>query len=120
MNTNIKMIRGDTYSFSITVVNNNVPVNLTGGKLRMTAKWNYIDLDASALFALYSPASGIVFSNPSVGEATITIPSSSTSSLPAHEVRLPYDIQFTSSAGSVYTVMSGLLIVSPDVSITTS
>lgn len=119
MSLNLKMVRGDTYKFDAVIILNGVAVNLTGGTIRMTAKWAHSELDAAAVFQLSSPSSGIVITSASEGKISVTITSSQTSTLPAKKVELPYDIQYVDSTANVYTVLYGTLTVVPDVTLAT-
>ena len=116
LNLNLKMIRGNDYSFNIQVIQNGNSVSLTGGTLRMTAKWNVTDTDANAVFSVYSPSNGISFISAVAGTATVTIASSLTNmaSIPFHRIDLPYSIDLTTAAGQKFTVMYGTLTVLPD------
>jgi hypothetical protein len=118
LNLNIKMIRANDYAFNIQVVLNGTPVNLTGGTLRMSAKWRVTDPDSAEVFSVYSPSNGIAFVNATAGTATVTIASDLTNvtAVPFHRIDLPYDIQFTTAAGLRYTVMYGTLTILPNVS----
>ena len=118
LNLNLKMIRGNTYSFNIQVVMNGNAVNLTGGTLRMTAKWRLTDTDANDVFSVYSPNNGIAFISPTGGTATVTIASSLTNvtAIPYHRVDLPYDIEYTDVSGNIFTVMYGTLTILPNAS----
>lgn len=118
LSLNLKMVRGDTYIFDATIMLNGVPVDLTGGIVRMTAKWALSDSDVNAVFQLSTATSGITVTSTTAGEIRVTIPSSATSSLPAKKVELPYDIQFVNSAGDIYTVLLGTLVIVPDATIT--
>jgi hypothetical protein len=113
------MTRGDTYVFDLAVIQNSLPFDLTGATVRMTAKWNYTDADLAAVFAISTDTGDIVVTDAAGGLATVTVPITATSSLPAAQVQLVYDIQVTDSASHVFTVNSGILYVQPDVSITT-
>jgi len=116
---NIEMYRGDTPDIDVTVTKDGVAANLTGGTLRFTAKWKTQDVDVSAVFTRTSPATGIVFTDAINGKARISFAASNTSGLPAHRVDLLYDLQFTDSGGKIFTVLAGMLIVKPDISVTT-
>lgn len=118
LNLNLTMVRADTYSFDIAVVLNGVPINLTGGTLRMTAKWRVTDPDADEVFSVSTPSSGIVFVDAIVGTATVTIASDLTDveEIPYHKIDLPYDIRYTDSGGNIFTVMRGLLTILPNTS----
>jgi hypothetical protein len=112
------MYRDRTFTFSLAVTQNGVAFNLTGASIRMTAKWQYSDPDASAVFAL-TVGAGITVTNAAGGLATVTIAANKTASLPANLVPLVYDIQVTDASSNVWTVADGTLYVQPNVSITT-
>jgi hypothetical protein len=115
---NLKMVRGDTFKFNAQIILNGAPVDLTGGTIRMTAKWSTSDEDINAVFQLSSPASGIVVTSAPTGEIAVTIASALTSPLPPKKVELPYDIQFVNSIGEVFTVLYGTLVIVSDVTVT--
>lgn len=114
----LSMTRGDTFAFNLAVTSAGAPFNLTGCSIRVTAKWDYANLDAAAVFTR-TIGSGVTVTNAAGGLATVVIAPSNTSTLPANPVNLYYDIQVTDGSSNVYTVNSGILTVSPDVSITT-
>lgn len=118
MAVNLNMKRGDTLSFTLTVTQSGAAYNLTGASIRMTAKWAYGDADNAAVFTR-TIGSGITVASPATGIATVALTAANTSSLPANPVQLVYDIQVTDSSGNIFTVVDGLLTVTPDVSITT-
>ena len=118
LSLNIKMIRGDTYQFDSTILMNNEPFDLTGCIVRMTAKWAVANTDGNAVFQLSTATSGVTITDAEAGEISCVIPSTSTEDLPARIVELPYDIQVETAAGLIYTVLTGILTVSPDVTIT--
>lgn len=116
---NLRMVRGDTYKFDAQILLHRTPVDLTGGTVKMTAKWSLSAADGSAVFQkTSSPGGGIVVTDAAQGQITVTIASSNTSSLPAKKVELPYDIQFVDSSGAVYTVLYGTLVIVPDATTT--
>jgi phage terminase large subunit-like protein len=113
---NLRMTRGDEFIFNIAVVLDGVAVNITGKTLRMTAKWSADDADADAVFSLTSTGSaGITVTNAAGGLATVTVAPAKTSSLPARQVSLVYDIQLHTDATDPKTIASGTLLVRPDV-----
>lgn len=115
LSVNLKLVRGDTYSFQIAVILNGSPVDLSGGTLKLTAKWDVRDTEANAVFTLLSPSLGIVVTSATGGLATLTISPSQTIGLPDHQVNLPYDIQLTDFQGNIFTVMLGILSIVPDI-----
>jgi hypothetical protein len=113
---NLRIVRGNTLKFTIRITQNGNPVSLTGGTLKLTAKWHPKDSQAASVFTCTSsPPDGIVFTNPSQGEAQITISATKTASLPPYRVPLNYDVEFVNSAGEVYTVLLGKILVIPDI-----
>lgn len=119
LNLNLKMVRGNNTSFNIQVVQGGSALNCTSGTLRMTAKWKPTDADVNEVFSVYSPANGITWTSAAGGLATITIAPGLTSSLPYHQVNLPYDIQYTDASSNPVTVGYGTLTVLPNISRTT-
>ncbi len=118
LSLNIKMVRGDTYQFDATIVQNGTPVDLTGGTVRMTAKWAVSNADSAAIFQLSSATSGITITDATAGEISVVIAHSLTTSMPSKKVELPYDIQYVDSEGNVFTVLYGTLTIVPDVTVT--
>lgn len=113
----LKMIRQDTYSRTLNVIQDGQYFDLTDCDIRMTFKWAYTDDDADAVFVLTTDTDdGIVITSPTTGEFVFTILPEDTEDLPAHTVRLLYDAQVTDTQGNVYTVAIGHLMVVPDVS----
>ena len=114
---NIRMFRGDQFTFSRAVYDaNGSAVNISGKTIRMTAKYTPADPDASAVFTLTSPSSGITITSAAGGRYQVIIPATATSALAPHPVDLQYDIQIANSAGNPQTVMRGVLTVEPDIS----
>lgn len=113
LNVNIKMVRRDTFVFDSVALNSDGTFfDLTGYTLTMTCKWN--PRDASNIFQLTSPSSGISITSAVDGEFTVTISSASTSSLPNRTLYLPFDISATN--GSVTkTLTRGTLTIVPDI-----
>lgn len=116
LNMNLRMVRGDTISFNISIVLNGLPVDITNGVLRMTAKWSVTDEDADAIFTKTStPVDGIVITDAVNGLATITLSPADTINLPDHTVTVPYDVQLD-ILGAIFTVLLGNLTILVDVS----
>lgn len=118
MAVNLSMTRGDTLQFTLTVTQSGAAYNLTGCSIRMTAKYDPTDLDASKVF-VRTVGSGITVASPTTGIAAVALTAANTSSLPAAPVNLYYDIQVTDGSSNIFTVVSGTLQVLPDISITT-
>lgn len=111
------MTRGDTYAFAATIKMNGAAYDLTGTDLTFTAKWEFTDPDVDAVITLTSPSGGVSIVSAALGQIRVVIPPEATESLPAHETQLKYDIQVKTSGGDIYTVLQGLLVVRPDVTV---
>lgn len=111
---NLSCIRGDTAEWVLNVVRDEVPVDLTGCKVWMTARRNR---GGTVIFQRDSASNGIVIdadqgANP--GKADIKLAVASTSGLSSEDVTLYYDIQVKSATGDIWTVNYGKLVVSAD------
>lgn len=113
----LTVTRGDTLRLTVTVTNaDGSAYDLTGATMRFTVKRSVWDDDSAAPIALYwisgGAASGITVSNPASGVATITATGTQTATLvtTAHV----YDVQ-VSRGGDTWTVASGMLLVTADV-----
>lgn len=116
-NIDIECFRGDTKSWALTVTNDNVPVDLTGATLTMSARRSFAD--TTYVFQRTSAGQGITIDPDqatNTGKAIIKLASASTSALASDTVELRYDIQVVTAAGDQWTVASGTLTVNPDVS----
>ena len=114
--SSLRMSRGDTFRIDIVVSDKNGVINLTGKSLIATFKNKVTDADNVAVVQKKTSTGGIVITSAVAGEATITLLPGDTSTLPAVWTQLQWDIQLVDGA-SVYTVASGRLEVSPDVTI---
>lgn len=113
----IDCYRGDTKKWNLTVTEDDVPVDLTGATLTMSARRS-LAATTYVFQRTSSPAAGITINPDQVtnkGKAVIKLASSSTSSLPSDETVLEYDVQVVTAAGDLWTVVSGKLTVSSDV-----
>jgi hypothetical protein len=115
---NLEMYRGDTKAFCVIVKNNGVVVDITNYNIQMTAKYSQSDADNSAVFTVTYPGD-IQLTDPTNGEMLVRILPAKTSGLSSGQTyRLYYDIQLSSGSTVVYTVVSGILTIYSDVSIT--
>jgi hypothetical protein len=119
LDVTIRMIRGDTYGFTLRVIQAGESFDITGATFWMTAKWHVTDADGAAVFQI-STADDMAILDPENGRVGVTIKPSKTIGLPASKIDLSYDIQMKTSTGDVHTVLRGTLVVTPDVTITTS
>ena len=116
MSVNFAMTRGDTVSFSIAVTLSGAPFDLSSCSLWFTAKNKFTDLDNAAVFQK-TIGNGIVVTNAVQGLATVTILPADTNSLSLIKTILFWDLQLKDSSNNIYTINSGNLIVSPDVTL---
>lgn len=113
--TPLDCFRGDTASFTIHVVVNEVPLDLTGAKVWMTATRS---ARGSRVFQRSSVALGGITidadqtTNP--GKAVVKLAPTNTSDLEGTVVTLYYDVQVLTVGGDLLTVQYGDLVVTPD------
>lgn len=115
VDTTIRVTHSEDRTFTSIIYLNDAVVNLSGASIYFTAKYNFTDSDADAVFQL-STSSGITITNAAAGAISITIPSSATSSLPYAELRLVYDLLVITASNTRGFPLRGTLIVSPNVS----
>jgi hypothetical protein len=113
--TDLRMKRGDDASFSVAAYQADgvTALDLTGATIRFTAKDRPTDDDVDAVIAISTP-SAITIDDAPGGLATITIPASDTDAFTGPRT-LVWDLQVTTSTGSVVTVDGGKLYVLLDV-----
>ncbi len=112
-----EMVRGDTKYFDLEIIKNGLPVDLTGGKIWLSGVRNLGD--SSYVFQKHSDNNGIDITDPSGGLATAVLIPSDTSSLPSEVVTVHYDVQIKELDGTISTVQTGTLTISPDVTLET-
>jgi hypothetical protein len=118
MTTVLRMYRGDTRVFDVTITDENgTAVDLSTSDLRFTAKYDSRDPDDEAVIVKTVDYGGIDL-GPGTGEATITIDPLDTADL-ERTTTLLWDLQVTDSTGQVSTAAGGRLIISADISVTT-
>lgn len=118
LNTVIRVIRGDHFTFRCQVQQDGVPSDISNWTFTMTAKWEYSDPDASAVFQR-STGNGITITNATNGELEIELIPVNTNGLPPNRTILNFDLQAVTPAPANrrFTVMYGKLVVEPDVTI---
>lgn len=114
---NQQMIRSNTYLFDITVTQNGVAVDLTGGTLTLTVRYpNNGGVAGGVVFICNSNTpDGITITNASAGQASVTVTAVKTQALPLRKVILVYDLNLLTSLGEIFTVLRGNWIVTPNV-----
>ena len=125
----LAMTRGDTRTVTTTVSNLDAQGNtvlgtngVTGWSFWMTAKYDTGDSDASAVFQKLPASFTIVTPGNATTPALVqcTLAPADTSSLPGYQVVLSYDVQAKDTNSNIFTVDSGTLTVSADVTIATA
>ena len=109
--------RGDTPSWNMYAYDDVGAINLTGYSIWFTGKKEFGDLDAAAIFQK-TVGVGITVTNAVGGLYTITLLTGDTSALEAVETNLYVDIQIKSGL-TVKTLLRAILVVRPDVTIST-
>jgi hypothetical protein len=107
-------VRGDTNIYNLTVMRADKEVNITGGKVWLTAKRELDDGDSEAVIAVDSDQGDVIFTNPLKGKAQINIPPESTMNLDEDEA-FHYDVQLREANGVVTTIATGKLELIPDI-----
>ena len=114
MALSLRMTRARTAVFSIAVLQNGAPLNVTGKTLYFTAKFKVQDADAAAVVKK-STGSGIVVTDAPNGLATLTINPADTAALAEKNTqRLVCDVALKDGA-NVYELDSGTLDVAGNV-----
>jgi hypothetical protein len=115
------MTRGDTFVIDVAITDKNGVVDLTGKSLIFTLKSKVSDADNAAVAQKKSAGSaGIVISSPfNAGLATITLLPADTRGLSDNWQLLLWDLQLVDGS-NIYTVATGELEVTPDITISTS
>jgi len=112
---NLSCVRGDTTEWDLAVVKDTVPIDLTGGKIWMTA---LRARGGSQIFQRTTESGHGITIDPdqdaNPGVAVIKLAIESTSGLASELTTLYYDIQVKTAAGDVWTVNYGDLVVTPD------
>jgi hypothetical protein len=113
LTANLRMTRGDNFTFVITVRLNGNIVDITGNTFTMTCRWAP---SGNVLFTRStSPGDGITLTDPTRGEATIELVPSNTNSAPLDTNLYDYDIEMVTPASKIYTVLRGKLRIDPDI-----
>lgn len=113
--SNFQITRGDTRKLDATVTEGKggPAVNLTGVTLRFTARTS--PEEATAVITKVT-GTGIAHTDVAAGKARITIDPADTTGLPnTGDHTLHYDLQITTAAGEVYTLIRGLLFITQEV-----
>lgn len=118
--TDLRMTRGDSKAFAFAITDaSGDPLDLTGASVWMTAKEAYADTDDGATFQKTN-ADGITVLDAANGLIRVDLVPGDTDGLDDKRVRLLYDIQVLDADDKVTTPISGRIVVSPDVTLTTT
>ena len=110
----IQIKRGDTWSKTMYFENEDgARIDITGWTIFLTVKAKTDDLDAAAIIS----KTITVFSNPTAGEAEISLTPTDTNQAIASYV---YDIQVKTNVGEIYTIVEGILTITKDITQRTS
>lgn len=113
--SNITLTRGDSRTLSITVLDSDgSAADLTGASIWWTAKRDINDADADAIISK-TVGSGITVTNAAGGLATVTIAPDDWTDAEDSDKHYVWDLQVKSDTGTVTTVASGRIIITPDV-----
>lgn len=112
MNTNLRFVRGNTYTIKCVAVLDGEVINLLNKTLTLSVKKNLNDV--ANFLQLTSPSGGIAIDSAVGGTFTCTFAAALTSSLPAYVQRFPYDINMIEGS-VVNTLARGYLIIIPSV-----
>jgi hypothetical protein len=106
--------RGDTWSRTLYFEDGDgAPIDITGWTVFFTAKAKVDDLDAAAVIS----KTITVFTNPTAGEAGISLSSTDTNQVIGSYL---YDIQVKTNLNEIITVLEGILTITKDITIRTS
>lgn len=114
--------RGDSVVFTVEVMAGSERYDITAGvDLFYTAKRRPTDLDSAAVIRKDTAGTGgiTITDDDEGGYAEIEIEPGDTSSLEARDLSLTYDLQLVEGV-EVHTIAGGSLLVTPDITITTS
>lgn len=115
---NLRMVRESTYTIDASVVIDGAAQNVTGYDFYFTAKWDFPDTVADAVFQKTSnPANGITVLDAAAGSITIDLNPADTTACPQdQECNLYYDLTMANADNSViYPLLRGVLTVVPNV-----
>jgi hypothetical protein len=106
--------RGDDWSRTLYFEDeDSAPIDITGWTLFFTVKANADDLDAAAIIS----KTITVFTNPTAGEAGISLSSADTNQAIGSYL---FDIQVKTNLNQIVTVLEGILTITKDITIRTS
>jgi hypothetical protein len=113
----LRMIRQDTLEFVVTVLKDGAVYDISGSTFTLTAKYNYTDTTAEAIFTK-TVGSGITLTTPASGILTVKINPEDTAAIPYHDTTLVFDMEMVpaDSPSDRFTVLYGTLVIRPDVS----
>jgi hypothetical protein len=108
---NIDIYQGDDYSWGFEFTANDVPIDITGWSIYLTAKRNITDPDSSAVIQKIVTS----HTDPVNGKSAMNLTHTETDAFP--EGILIYDIQIKTLAGEIHTIYKGQMKVSADVTL---
>jgi hypothetical protein len=110
----IRIKRGRTKRFIVTVKVGGVARNVTNDTFWFTVKSRFSDLDNAALFQLTN-GSGISMYAPTLGKILVAIEPGDTDGCPSQRTVYNYDLSVAYQTGEKYTISEGAFAVEPDI-----
>jgi hypothetical protein len=110
----IRIKRGRTKRWIVTVKVNGVPRDISGDGFWFTVKTRYSDADAAALFQLTN-GNGISKYDAPNGKILISVDPADTAGCPSQRTVYQYDLTMQYPTGETYTVSEGPFAVEPDI-----
>jgi hypothetical protein len=110
----LQISRTDTSIFSVVLTNaNGIPLNLTGATVYFVVKQHYSDLDSQAIINKNSGTGGVLITDVLNGKVQITVLPADTVGLSTGQSNLIYNVRVKDAGLNVFTVITGILQVSP-------
>jgi hypothetical protein len=109
----IEMFRGNSKTWTLTVTNNSVPVDITSVDLYFTAKTSE---DTTTQVFQKTVGAGITITDGVGGIASVKLEPTDTTGIPSRVTKLLYDIEYDNGT-DIYTIDKGTLTIKPDITV---
>jgi hypothetical protein len=109
----IEMYRGNSKTWTLTVTNNSVPVDITSVDLYFTAKT--AEDTATEVFQK-TVGAGITITDGVGGIASVNLGPADTTGIPSRITKLFYDVEYDDGT-NIYTIDKGVLTINPDITV---
>jgi hypothetical protein len=108
----LELTRGDSTAWEFTIRDSDgIPIDITAHAVAFTVKANISDVQEDAVIAVTTPTD-VVLTDPTEGLCEVRLDPADTGLAPGQYV---WDLQVTTPGTTVWTVASGKLLVSADV-----